>query len=243
MLELCENHTGKMEGLKSLSTSVLLNPNCQKNRKILGSICSHCYAHNLAEMYSGLAERLVRNTEQLTKSILPIEELPDLTGETIFRLEAFGDLNNEIQLENYINIAKKNPTVQVTLYTKMYGLVYKYFKEHDVPDNFVLILSSLLINKKIDLTPMKETGKFRIGQLKSFTVYSGEFIRKNDIKINCGAKSCNKCRICYLRNEIEDVAEILKSDRDSTEMYLKLKDPKYVEEVADDIDAILKKWR
>ena len=36
-IEICKNHTGKMENIQSISTSVLLNPFCQKNRKV-----QHC---------------------------------------------------------------------------------------------------------------------------------------------------------------------------------------------------------
>ena len=83
-----------MEGIKSLSTSVLLNPNCKKNRTIPGSICSHCYANTLAQMYSALGARLERNTKELTSRFLTTQDLDylkkELQNETIFRFEAFG---------------------------------------------------------------------------------------------------------------------------------------------------------
>ena len=243
MLEITCQHTGKMEGIDSLSTSVLLNPNCQRNQQHRGSICAHCYAETLAQMYKGLGARIDRNTQILTSRILPMSEIPDLGDREVFRLEAFGDLNNEIQLQNYINIAIKNPTVQVTLYTKMYNLVRQYFKTHEPPENFTLIISSFYVNKPINLNFMKVLGKFRQGQLKSFTVYDKEFIKNNpSLKINCGARLCNGCRICYLKNNIEEVNEILKSDRDAAENMIKWRDPKYVESQTTRIENIFKDW-
>ncbi len=241
-IKLTLDHTGKMEGIDSLSTSVLLNPNCQKNQKCSGSICEHCYAETLANMYKGLGAKLESNTKELTERILLDSELPDLENREIFRLEAFGDLNNETQLINYINIALKNPKVQITLYTKMYKLVRDYFKDHDVPDNFTLIISSFYINKPVDLTFIKELGKFKQGQLKSFTVYDKDFIKKHPaLKINCGARACNSCRICYLRNSIEEVREILKSDRESATTFIKWREN--AEEESSKVLDILNQWR
>lgn len=243
-IRLTLDHTGKMEGIDSLSTSVLLNPNCQRNQKHKGSICEHCYAESLATMYKGLGAKIEENTKELTERILLSSELPDLEDRKIFRLEAFGDLNNEIQLINYINIALKNPKTMVTLYTKMYKLVYEYFKTHDVPENFTLIISSFYINKPVNLNFMKKLGKFKQGQLKSFTVYDGDFIKKHPaLQINCGARCCNTCRICYLRNSIEEVREILKSDRETATNFLNWQDEKYVEKESTKILDILTDWR
>lgn len=233
MIEICENHTGKMEDIQSISTSVLLNPNCQKNQEIKGSICSHCYAENMAKMYGALAEKLARNTAELTKRIIPTEELPDLSDQKIFRFESFGDLNNEIQLINYINIAKKNPETRFTLWTKMYELVYDYFKREEIPSNFTLILSSLMTNVKINLEKFKALGKFEKGQLKSFTVYDKNYIKAHidSLTINCGSRCCVGCRKCYDKNEIEEISEILKSDQDAVETMYKLRCPEHLEKL------------
>lgn len=251
LIELCTNHTGKMEGLKSLSTSVLLNPNCQKNRLILGSICSHCYANALAQMYAGLGARLERNTKELTTRFLTPADMryleSELAGETIFRFEAFGDLNNEIQLMNYINICNKFPKVQFALYTKMYKLVYEYFKKdgHHCPSNLVLILSSLELNFPITSDKsFYDLGKFYQGQVKIFTVYDKEYISKHpELNINCGARSCNKCRVCYLKNSITNVNEILKSDRDAATMIINFNNPVKRKKIIANIEKIMKEYK
>jgi len=247
-VEICSDHTGKMEGIESISTSVLLNPFCQKNRKILGSICTHCYAENLAKMYSGLAARLARNTEVLTKEVIKWEDLPEIPlkigGNNIFRFEAFGDIVNETHLLNYYNIVKKNPWINFSLYTKRYTLVAKFFdrEDIDIPPNLTLIFSSLMVNIPINISSLKTPGKFRKGQIKTFTVYEGSYIKKHpELKINCGAKACAKCKLCYLKNEVEEIREILKSERNSTERYFSMKDPKKREEIIKGVDDFIEK--
>ena len=237
-LEICTDHTGKMEGINSLSTSVKLNPNCQKNQKIRGTICAKCYAENMTDMYAGLSERLVRNTEILTKPLTP-EQIPVITDE-IFRFESFGDLNNEIQLDNYVRIARANPGTRFTLWTKMYLVAYHYFSEHDVPENFTLILSSLMINTKLNLDSFKKLGKFKKGQLKVFTVYDLKYIKKHweELNINCGSRLCAGCRQCYDKNDVEEINEILKSDQPAALKFLGTKkDPGYVSKLL--MDAFL----
>ena len=234
-VEICSNHTGKMEGIHSISTSVTANALCQKQQAIAGSICSHCFAEAMMGMYSALEAKLLRNTEVLTKSILPIEELPDTTGCDIFRFESFGDLNNETQLINYLNIVKKNPGTRFTLWTKRYLLIKEYFAREDVtvPGNFTLILSSLMVNKKISLEPFKACEKFQRGQLKSFTVYDYEYIKKHytEMDINCGSRCCIGCRNCYDQNDIEEISEVLKADQDRVSRFLRLNDPRYTEDI------------
>ncbi len=251
LIELCTNHTGKMEGIKSLSTSVLLNPNCQKNRLISGSICSHCYANALAQMYASLGARLERNTKELTSRSITIDDTDylktELKDEKIFRFEAFGDLNNETQLINYLKICLTFPHIQFALYTKMYKLVYEYFRqpEHICPSNLVLILSSLEMNRPITSDRIfYALGKFYDGQVKIFTVYDKEYIRTHPgLNINCGARSCNTCRICYLKNNIKNVNEILKSDRDAATMIVNFQDPVKRCKIIANVEKIMKEYK
>lgn len=235
MIEMTKNHTGKMEGINSISTSVVLNPFCQAQQAVKGSICSHCFAEAMMKMYSALEDKLARNTKILTESVLPEDELPDTTGMKIFRFESFGDLNNEIQLINYLNIAKKNPETRFTLWTKRYAIVEKYFAEHDVPENFTLIISSLMVNIKMPLTFLKKTGKFKLGQLKSFTVYDYDYIKEHweEMNINCGSRFCLGCRLCYDLNDVEEISEVLKADQTRVDRFLKCHDPKLIAEQMD----------
>lgn len=125
-------HTGKMTGTPSISTSVKLNQRCQERAKCDG-ICAHCYAAGLLDKRDGLRKNLELNTELLTKELIYWDDLPRIYDD-IFRFEAFGDLNNEIQLVNYVRICLKNPKFPhadkvFTVYTLDYAL------ENNVPIN------------------------------------------------------------------------------------------------------------
>ena len=213
MIRITEKHTGKMEGMKSLSTNTLTNPLCQVNRKIKGSICEKCYANQYAKMRPNLAKKLEENTQALTKEIIKEDEIP-LINSAFFRFEAFGDIYNEIHLENYLKIAKKNPHCRFGLWTKNYPLILNYFFDHKLPDNINLILSSLMVNKCINLDPFKKMGI----KVKSFTVYSRAYAKEHGVTINCGSRSCISCLQCYKENDIECINELLKSDRKRKEV-------------------------
>lgn len=110
-------HSGKMEGMQSLSTSCLCNKYC-KNRSINSDlVCSHCYAQRQMKMYKNLNACLERNTKILTGRILKEVEIPMINA-SFFRFESFGDLINVTQVINYFHICKKNKHVHFALWTK-----------------------------------------------------------------------------------------------------------------------------
>lgn len=199
------NHTGKMSGLHSLSTSVLINPYCLKRRSNGCSICSHCFAATMMKRYQGLNECLKQNTEILTASILPFEVLP-LIPSRYFRFEAFGDIINANQVINYFNIARKNPDTLCALWTKNPQIIARVVSMgYNKPENLQIVLSSPLVNK-----PLKST-KYEFVD-KIFTVYDKQGAK--GVNINCGARSCLACGRCYRPNpdgaKIQYINELLK---------------------------------
>lgn len=202
-LKITEKHTGKMKNIQSLNTDCTINPNCLKYCKIDGSICQKCFAQNMHKMY-GPAFNYFINTEILTAGVLDKEDLPFIYA-LYFRIEAFGDLNNEIQLINYFNICKKNPRVNFALWSKNPQIIKKVIEEYGYkkPKNLNIILSSLFINKEINIDSFDWADKV-------FTVYDKNYIKENDIEINCGARSCATCLKCYKKNKIKIINEKLK---------------------------------
>lgn len=186
-IHVTEKHSGKMAGMQSISTSCKVNPNCRKYAKIKGSICEKCYADSQLSRWPSMQPCLERNTELLTKSILPIEELP-VINVLYFRFESFGDLHNTTQLINYFNICKKNPGVKFALWTKNPHIVKEVADQK--PKNLQIVLSSLMMNTEIDISNMPYIDKV-------FTVYDKKTIEERNIKINCGANSCLACHKCY----------------------------------------------
>lgn len=204
-LHYTTGHTGKMNGLQSLSTSVKDNPICKARAKKAGSICSHCFAVSILNRYNALDARLSDNLRILTGSILPVERLP-LIPSRYFRFESFGDLANDTQVINYFNIAKKNPDTLCALWTKNPQFIAKAIKKgHDKPANLQIVLSSPELNEPL-------TGTRYAFIDKIFTVYDKQHAA--DVVINCGARSCLACGRCYRPNpegvKIQYVNELLK---------------------------------
>lgn len=199
-LHITTNHTGKMLGMQSLSTSCKTNKNCARNAKIKGSVCEKCYAQRQMKMYKNMSACFERNADILTTKILTEEGLP-LINACYFRLEAFGDLHNETQLINYFNICKKNPDVHFALQTKNPQIVKEVADQK--PKNIVILVSSLFINKPINIETMPYIDKV-------FTVYDTETIKNENININCGARNCLKCHRCYKKTGSKYINEKLK---------------------------------
>ena len=197
-----DSMSGKMHDIPSISTSCLLNTNCQRYRQIKGSICEKCFAHNTVKRYSGLSKNLKTNYHLLTESVLPLDLLPKFVKELspIVRFESFGDLQNEIQLENYANICKLSPNVRFALWTKNPAIIKKTFDRIGKPENLVVIQSSLFINDPV------YTANEYID--KVFTVYDKE--GQKNVTVNCGARDCMGCQRCYYRDTEANVYEALK---------------------------------
>lgn len=201
-LHFTTQHTGKMAGMASISTAVTTNERCRKNAQIKGSICQKCFAAKQMKIFPSMEKPMVENQRILTSEILPEEKLPVINN-IYFRFEAFGDLNNATQVINYFNICKKNPMVKFALWTKNPDFIAEAIREgHGKPENLNIVLSSLFINKeRANPFPFVD---------KVFTVYDPEHIAANNTPINCGAKSCFSCGLCYEKNGITIINEKLK---------------------------------
>lgn len=199
-----ERHTGKMDGMASLSTSVIENPICRARAKVPGSICKECFATAMFKRYGdSFSDCFRKNTEVLTNIIIPVEEWP-VVNYAYFRLESFGDLQNVNQVINYFNFAKANKRTTFALWTKNPEFIRKAIEAgHKKPKNLIIIQSSCFINKTDEAA-----GDFID---KVFTVYDKETIKENNVAINCGARNCLKCRRCYTKKAgIEQIREQLK---------------------------------
>ena len=204
-LHITVNHSGKMDGMQSLSTSPYKNMQCERNAKIAGSICEKCFSRKQMKRWSPMEKPLIKNFEILTSKILPVDELPIINA-LYFRFEAFGDLANEIQAANYLNIAKHNPGVRFAWWTKNARFIKKALENgFEKPDNLVIVYSSLYLNKAEDVAKMKRLYPFID---KIFTVYDKK--SSCGVAINCGERQCLKCRLCYEKNGIDIINEIEK---------------------------------
>lgn len=199
-------HTGKMKGINSIGTSCANNPHCIKRRENGDSVCSKCYAATYMKMRKALQEHLEENAEILTTRLLKDNEIP-VTNAQVFRFESFGDLYNATHLANYVLICERNPYTRFALWTKNTWILDELFNQNGIkkPDNLSIIVSSPLLNKQMELDREKFWFVDHV-----FTVFDKKFITENDIDINCGARSCLNCQLCYHTNTDFYVREKLK---------------------------------
>ena len=205
-------HSGKMDGLISLSTDINSNPLCQARMKMRGAVCQHCFSERLWDddkgRYRGGNDSFKTNAMILSKHLLTDDEIPYINYKRwpLFRFEAFGDLRSVLQALNYLRIAKKNPKVRFALFTKNPGFLSRALRLVPKPENLQIVLSSLFMNKQA-------RGNFPFVD-KIFTVYDEAFITRNKVQINCGARSCLACQRCYLPNlngeKVQQVREQVK---------------------------------
>ena len=201
-LHFTTNHSGKMAGMVSISTSVTTNERCAKNAQIEGSICQKCFATKQMKVFPTMEKPMVENQRILTSEILPAEKLPAINS-LYFRFEAFGDLNNATQVKNYFNICYKNPRVKFALWTKNPDYIAEAIADgYTKPENLNIVLSSLFVNKERK-NPFPFVDKV-------FTVYDPAHIEAENIDINCGAKNCFTCGLCYEKNGVTVINEKLK---------------------------------
>lgn len=204
-------HQGKMTLIPSMSTSKKLNEHCQKMSCSSNPdcICTHCYADRTLAMYPVLEKSLENNTAILTRELTfaEIKEIAKFFLNTaIARFESFGDLNNEIQLLNYIRIARAAKYTKFALFTKRYDIVGQYFKSGKrFPDNVTLILSSPLIDHVLHESFVTEFKNYH-RRVITFTVTRD----KTNPAINCGKRRCVECRNCYDARNPKDVVEYIK---------------------------------
>lgn len=187
--------SGKMENIPSISTSCLVNPRCLKRMANGCSICHECFAADGLSYKKGLRENYVQNYEILNSKILSLDELPVFKDSVeIVRIESFGDVGSETQCYNYINLCNLNPHVQFAMWTKNPDLWEAAINDLGKPENLICILSSERINIITDV--YKKYKWFD----HVFTVYDDDYINANNIDINCGARSCDTCRRCYIKD-------------------------------------------
>lgn len=190
------DHDAKMHGIISLSTYVGNNTYClARCNNCDNSICKYCYAASLTGQRYYLKMKLIRIMAILTNVELCRDDIPVIPENEFkyFRFESFGDLNNKLQFKNYNLIAAVNPDINFTIWTKNPGIIQQCINGGlQLANNLICGLSSLYLN-----TPEIEKAKKYPFIRFLFTVYDDEYIKEHNIVINCGAKHCLTCGICY----------------------------------------------
>lgn len=210
----CLNHGGKMTDVISLSTSPLVNAICNLRAKIVNSICHHCFSRRMMAVYPSLAAKLERNTNWLCYEIIePCDVYHFKPKSGLFRFEAFGDLFTTIQVKNYFTIASVLAAdgINCALWTKNPQVIKKAIEEFNLvkPANLQIVFSVAGLNSnaaEMIFDALHAAGYDFIDKI--FTVYDSEHAER--VNINCGARDCAGCQLCYHNNGVVFINEKLK---------------------------------
>lgn len=191
-------HGGKLAGIPSISTSCLCNPHCMARSQDPELICYNCYAMGYCDYRKSLREKLKTNTIFYTTYDIPKTAVP-LINSLYFRFESFGDLVNEKQFKNYCVVAKVNKSVNFGLWSKNPWIIAQAINDGvKIPANMKIIYSIDRKNTVITEEYFK-TIKSKYPFINAiFAVHDNKSIKENNVKINCGGKSCRECGYsCY----------------------------------------------
>lgn len=190
----------KLEGIDSISSSVLDNVLCWLRRNIENCVCKYCYAANQQKVQYALCEHGIINGLILRNCLLSVKALKNLALKTLFvRIESFGDVANVIQARNYIRIIKAFPRKHFAIWSKNPGIWKRAFDLEGKPNNCTYVHSS----SKVNVIDNIDTEKYYFVD-HIFTVFTKAYATKHGIVINCGGRKCMECikhkRNCYFRD-------------------------------------------
>jgi hypothetical protein len=194
--------TGKLEGLRAISTNTRTNPYCVRQNASgdPNNICTKCYSHAMLSSYrKHMAPALQRNSDALSLRVLEQHELPRIL-DAVFRFDAHGELINEVHLANLCAIAAHNTRTSFALWTKRNDLVSKYFRNNPKPANLILIYSNPKISNIMRKPPRHFDRTFN-------NVLEHEYVEQQ----NCTGQQCKDCLLCYTPgNNVTTIVEKVK---------------------------------
>jgi hypothetical protein len=167
----------------------------RKLAKIPGSTCRSCYAKKgmyvFAVVKHAMRKRLkaIRNPQWTAAMIFLIDAQAKRNSTPHFRWHDSGDIQSMKHLCKIVRIAQLMPHITFWIPTREAGLVAKYRKYRDVPENLIIRESTAMINGPI---PVASLGK---------TYSTVHTVAPRQGAIACIAPSqngeCRNCRACW----------------------------------------------
>ena len=202
--------TGKLKDIPAVNTSPLDNPFCEAMSHVEGAICKYCYSRKMvAGIRKNCRSGWKANGEELSSRILTVSEIKALRLEEkaphgIVRFSAHGEIINWKHAYNMIKIAQLYPALIFGLWTKRLDILNEVFVKAEIekPDNLVVIYSNPFVDKECSIIAIQAMYPFVD---KVFSVMS-----KDNGDVNCGARSCATCKLCYSKDTTNVVIEKLK---------------------------------
>ncbi|MBO7667760.1 MAG: hypothetical protein J6T26_04790 [Firmicutes bacterium] len=191
--------TGKLDLFPGITTHCGLNRFCVERMKNGNLICAACFAEKTLARYDGADEHAAINTLLLAFHRVPADLVPLFLNSIKARLEPFGDLQTTLQAENYFTIIDANPQTRFGWWTKNPGFIKTVLATRQRPKNVSFILSEIFMDGGQQQPTMEMIKAVFPFIDHRFTVYEPTTIKARGIAINCGARCCGSCGLCYGR--------------------------------------------
>lgn len=168
-----------------------------KMREIIGSICAMCYAEkgNYRKYQNNIEPAQHARLVSLSDPLWVDAMVASIGADKYFRWHDSGDLQDIEHLEKIAAVARATPACQHWLPTREYGMVAAYVAQYDLPDNLIIRLSAMFIDKPVTVP----AGLNGIPGVAVSNVHS-----KKAIGTACNAPKqngeCRKCRSCWSRS-------------------------------------------
>lgn len=165
-----------------------------KLRKVPGSVCSKCYACKGMYVFKNVKNALAKRLEAITTpewedNMVFLLENKKVVKETgLFRWHDSGDIQSVAHLVRIANIAKRTPNVKHWIPTKEKGMVTKFLRENELPENLIIRLSGAMIDGP---TPRNFPNTSTVVTDKDLATCRA-FERGGE---------CGSCRMCWDKNE------------------------------------------
>ncbi len=180
-----------------------------------------CYAikgartHHNAVMPSTIKNLLIyrrdpkRFEDEIDSELTAWESAKRASGDRVFRWHASGEIEDYPYLEMMMRIAERHPTVRFYGYTKRFGYVERYLKEHgDFPANFVMNLSvweDNLERSGFDMSLIGKVQRFEWRDEMSVADYGKAIHCRSVVHDKEGERkghldhsmNCRKCGLCW----------------------------------------------
>lgn len=194
--------TGKLDGLRSVSSNTVSNPFCQTmaNSNNASNICTKCYSQKMLSTFrKNCQPALQRNSDLLSKPVSDAVLKATRILDAFIRYNAHGELINEQHLANLVRLAELKPHTSFTLWTKRKNIIRQYFDNHEKPENLILIYSNPRISTIMDSPPKHFDKTFN-------NVLENEHVNRQ----NCTGQKCADCLLCYTKNDVKTIVEKVK---------------------------------
>ncbi len=170
----------------------------QKLRKVVGSVCSKCYAlkgrYPTSVVQNALDRRFAKlNDPQWVDAMTLAIGGTESSG--FFRWHDSGDIQSVEHLDKIVQVARNLPQIRFWLPTREYAMVSQWLKENgSFPENLTVRLSALMLEGQPPVGIAKRLGLTTSGVSKS----------SFDCPASKQGNKCLTCRACWNKS-VENV--------------------------------------